>query len=314
VVLATKRLAAVFIVAFLSSTASGLPNVATANPNVSNLVMAMPEEYVHYTITRVNGTLWAKIDGTYPIQILADTGNESLCIPFELPMVYPTPPGTTNIYLSANNAELGWNNYPYDTHHTAIGDWTMIYCSITPVQEQFLLKIHYEHPLEKVNGSYLFLYDLNISPYLSLQSPNSTAFFTIRVDTDVSNLEAYTTESDTVWKPINYTISQEGTAQLIMLQMRSEYSKPLLGDLVIMFSDDEAETTEVTLWIVISLILIAALLVFIIYRKQRGHVSGLNFNLLSRSISCCFVFSSLFKLSMLYLSALSICSISLKRK
>lgn len=278
VVPAMKKLAAVFIVAFLFSTASGLANVATANPEMSNVVMAMPEEYIYYTITCVNGTLWAKIDGTYPIQILADTGNESLCLPFELPMVYPTPPCTTNIYLSANHEELDWNNYPYDTHHTAIGDWTMIYCSITPVQEQFLLKIHYEHPLEKVNGSYLFLYDLNISPYLSLQSPNSTAFFTIRIDTDVSNLEAYTTESDTVWKPINYTISEEGAAQLIMLQMRSEYSKPLLGDLVIMFSDDEAETTEVTLWIVFPLILIAALLVFIIYRKQRRHFSGLKFN------------------------------------
>jgi hypothetical protein len=309
VVPVTKKLAAVFIVAVLFSTASGLANFATANPGMSNLVLAMPEEYIYYTITRVNGTLWAKIDGIYPIQILADTGNESLCLPFELPMVYPTPPGTTNIYLSANHEELGWNNYPYDTHHTAIGDWTMIYCSITPVQEQFLLKIHYEHPLEKVNGSYLFLYDLNISPYLSLQSPNSTAFFTIRVDTDVSNLEAYTTESDTVWKPINYTISQEGAIQLIMLQMRSEYSKPLLGDLVIMFSDDEAETKEVTLWIVISLILIAALLVVIICRKQRGHVSGLKFNLLSLLFFLLFSFL-FYKLSISHLSALSISALS----
>ena len=272
VVPAMRKLAAVFIVAFLFSTASGLANVATANPDTSNLVMAMPEEYVHYTITRVNDTLWAEIDGTYPIQILADSGNKSLCLPIELPMVYPTPPGTTNICVSANHAELDWDNYPYNTHHTAIGDWTMINCSVTNVQEQFLLKIHYEHPLEKVNGSYLFLYDLNIGPYLSLQSPNAIAFFTIRVDADVSSLQAYTTESDTVWKPINFTISQEDTSQLVTLQMRSEYSKPLLGDLVVMFSEDEAETTKVTLLIIIPLILVAVSVTFIIYRKQRRHV------------------------------------------
>ena len=27
--------------------------------------LAMPEEYVNYAITRVDGVLWAKIDGTY---------------------------------------------------------------------------------------------------------------------------------------------------------------------------------------------------------------------------------------------------------
>jgi hypothetical protein len=269
-VLATKKLAAALIFTVLIS--AGLANLAAANPDTSNLIMAMPEEYIHYTITSVNGTLWAKIDGTYPLQILAETDNASLCLPTELPMVYPTPPGTTNIYVSANHAELEWSNYPYDTHHTAIGDWTMIYCVIKPVQEQFLLKIHYEHPVQRVNGSYLFLYDLNISPYLSLQSPNSTAYFTICMDLNVSNLQAYTTQSDIVWKPVNYTASQEGTAKLATLQMYSEYSKPLLGDLVIMFSgaEAEAETREVTLWIAIPLILIAALLAFMIYRRQRG--------------------------------------------
>jgi hypothetical protein len=269
-VLATKKLAVAFIFTLLILVAAnGWINSAAANPDTSRLIMAMPEEYVHYTITSVNGTLWAKIDGTYPLQILAEADGETPCLPIELPMVYPMPPGTTNIYVSANHAELDWGDYPYDTHHTAIGDWTMIYCVIDSVQEQFLLKIHYEHPVQRVNGSYIFLYDLNISPYLSLRSPNSTAYFTIRVDESVSNLQAYTTQSDTVWNQINYTTSQEGNSQLIRLQMHSDYSKPLLGDLAIMFSDAEAEATEVTLWIIIPSLLVAALLAFMIYRKQR---------------------------------------------
>jgi hypothetical protein len=271
-VLATKKLAAAFIFTLLMS--AGLANLVAANPDTSNLIMAMPEEYIHYTITHVNGTLWAQIDGTYPLQILAETDSASLCLPTELPMVYPTPPGTTNIYVSVNHAELDWSNYPYDTHHTAIGEWSMIYCVIKPVQETFLLKIHYEHPVQRVNGSYVFLYDLNISPYLSFQSPNSTAYFTICMDANVSNLQAYTTQTDSMWNPINYTKTQEGTTQLITLQMHSEYSKPLLGDLAIMFSDAGAETTEVTSWVVVPLILIAALLVFIIYRRQRRHSSS----------------------------------------
>jgi hypothetical protein len=187
-------------------------------------------------------------------------------------MVYPTPPGTTNIHVKMNETELDWSNYteayPNALHHTAIGDWPMIYCVIAPVSDYFMLKIHYEHPVQLINGSYLFLYDLNISPYLSSQSPNSTAYFTIRIETNISNLQAYTTETDSIWNPINYTTSQEGTTEIITIQIHSEYSKPLLGDLAITFSDAETETTAVPSWIIIPILLIAALLAVIIYRKK----------------------------------------------
>jgi hypothetical protein len=246
-----------------------LVSLAAANPDLSNLILAMPEEFINYTITRVNGTLWAKIDGTYPIYLLSESEGDSQFVQLdELPMVYPTPPGTTNIHVKMNETELDWSNYPHDTHHTAIGDWDMIYCVIAPVSDYFVLKIHYEHPVQLVNGSYLFLYDLNIREYLSPWSPNSTAYFTIRMETNISNLQAYTTETDSIWNPINYTSSQEGTTEIVAIQMHSEYSKPLLGDLAITFSGAETETTAVPSWIIIPILLIAALLAVILYRKM----------------------------------------------
>jgi hypothetical protein len=268
-VLATKKTAVAFISVLLLSAAAGLADLGTANPDTYPLpIITMPEEYINYTITRVNGTLWAKIDGTYPLCILNESDGAPSCVPQELPMVYPTPPGTTNIHVKVDETELDWSNWPQDTHHTAIGDWNMIYCVIAPVPKQFVLKIHYEHPLEQVNGSYLFLYDLNISPYLSPWSSNSTAYFTIRLDANVSNVRAYTTETDSVWKPMNYTTSQEGTIKVIAIQMYSE-NPPSNGlDLVVMFSDTEAGTAEVTSWIILPLVVIAALLAFIIYRKK----------------------------------------------
>lgn len=244
-------------------------NLAAANPDLSNLILAMPEEYINYTITRVNGTLWAKIDGTYPLYLLHEADDASHCVPLDgLPMVYPTPPDTTNIHVKMNETELDWSNYPHDTHHTAIGDWSMIYCVIAPVSDYFVLKIHYEHPVQVINGSYLFLYDLNIREYLSPWSPNSTAYFTIRMETNASNLQAYTTETDSIWNPINYTTSQEGAMEVIAIQIYSEYSKPLLGDLAITFSDTEVETTAVPSWIIIPVLLIAALLAAIAYRRR----------------------------------------------
>ena len=64
----------------------GLTNVAEANPDLG-VIMAMPEEQVQYTITRVNGTLWAKIDGNYPLRILTAEEGAPSCVPDELPMV-----------------------------------------------------------------------------------------------------------------------------------------------------------------------------------------------------------------------------------
>jgi hypothetical protein len=253
-----KAWAAFVLVLFFSALAGSLfVNLAAANPDTPTLI-AMPEEQINYTITTVNGTLWAKIDGTYPLQILTEKDGAPSCLPPELSMVYPTPPGTNNIHLKVDETELEWSNYPQITHHTAIGDWNMIYCLITPVPEQFVLKIHYEHPLEQVNGSYIFLYDLNISPYLSPWGPNSTAYFTIRLDAKVSNLQAVTTETDEVWNPINYTIIQENTTQVMSLQMYSDYSEPLLGDLAILFSDAESQECA-SFFLVGGTILISAL-------------------------------------------------------
>ena len=267
--------AAAFVFLLLFSVLAGMQfvNLAAANPGVSNLVLAMPEEYINYTITRVNGTLWAKIDGTYPIYLLHETDDAPHCVPLdELPMFYPTPPGTTNIHVKMNETELDWSNYteiyPNALHHTAIGNWSMIYCVIAPVSDYFVLKIHYEHPVQLINGSYLFLYDLNIRDYLSDWSPNSTAYFTIRMEINASNLQAYTTETGSIWNPINYTTSQEGATEVIAIQIYSEQSKPLLGDLVITFSDAETETTAVPSLIIIPVLLIAALLAVIIYRRR----------------------------------------------
>jgi hypothetical protein len=265
VVLTTKKLAALLIFALLLSATAGTARLAEANPDTAPLI-SMPEEQINYTITSVNGTLWAKIEGTYPLHILPESDGAPSCVPSELPMVYPTPPGTTNIHVTVDGMELEWSNWlEADTHHTAIGDWNMVFCLLSPVSEDFVLKIHYEHPVEQVNGSYIFLYDLNISPYLSPWSLNSTAYFTIRMDANVSNLQAYTTETDSVWNPINYTLSQEGATQVVAIQMFSEYDKPLLGDLAVVFSD--AEIPEFPVWVIPALLMFGVLLVALGYKK-----------------------------------------------
>ena len=85
---------------------------AEAESNV--LLLSMPEEYLNYTIAPVNGTLWAKIDGLYPMHLTSEMNT--------LPMVYPTPPGTTIIHVILGDSELSWSNYSEvdstASHHT----------------------------------------------------------------------------------------------------------------------------------------------------------------------------------------------------
>jgi hypothetical protein len=236
-----KVIIAMLMLALLISILMGsLSKTAIANPEGSIPNLSMPIEYVNYTITSINGTLWAKIDGYYPIYLLKQM---DCSFTGDLPMVYPMPPQTTNIHVSLDGKEVSWSNYtqsyPEALHHTAVGDWWMIYSTLENVSDYFELRIHYEHPLEMVNGSYLFLYDLNIDPYLSSQNNNSTAYFTIRMVTNFANLNAYTTETDTQWHPMNYTSTKEGSTQIISIQMTSEYGKPLLGDLVVEFSPNQ---------------------------------------------------------------------------
>jgi hypothetical protein len=156
--------------------------------------------------------------------------------------------------------------YPEALHHTAIGDWWMIYSNLENVSDYFELKIHYEHPLEMVNGSYLFLYDLNISPYLSSQNNNSTANFIIQMQTNFTSLNVYSTETDTKWNPINYTLTKNASTEVVSVRMYSEYGKPLLGDLVVEFSQDR-QVSEFPLW-TLPILSIEVLLVTLFYKRR----------------------------------------------
>ncbi len=188
-------------------------------------------------------------------------------------MVYPMPPQTTNISISLDGREMSWSNYtqsyPDALHHTAIGDWWMIYANLENISDYFELRIHYEHPLEMVNGSYLFLYDLNISPYLSYaQSNNSTAYFCSILDArlTLTSLNFYSTETDAKWNPVNFTLTKKGLTELVLVEMYSEYGKPLAGDLVIEFSQNR-QVSEFPLW-TLTTISISVLLGALFYRRK----------------------------------------------
>jgi parallel beta-helix repeat protein len=247
---------------------SSPPN-PTTTPELS--MFSMPKEYLNYTILSRDGIPWAVIDGTYPIYypIADETGNIS--------MVYPTPPGTTNITIKLNNTQLNYSNFtqqnPNSLHHTAIGDWGMIETTFTP-SNYFVLAIHYEHPITQTNESYQFLYDLNISPYLSPSNPNSTAYFNLKFNKEYPNLQVFTAPIDSVWNTVGYATQTQGNQQEVTFSVISEYSKSLPGDVIVTF---EAQTnaqnqafqasTTATILIIVAIASIGAILLRKKHRK-----------------------------------------------
>ncbi len=117
----------------------------------------------------------------------------------------------------------------------------MIYCKIENAPNNFTLEIHYRHPIQVINGVYTFLYDLNISPYLSPWCNKSTAYFNIRMETNYTELNAYTVGSDRKMVPVNYTVTKDGTVEVISIKVTSEYNMPLPGDLIITFKCDQGQ-------------------------------------------------------------------------
>jgi hypothetical protein len=236
--------------------------------------LSMPTEHINYTIAEVNGVLWAKIDGDYPI-----TPSQPTPV---LPMCYPLPPNASNIHLYIDNTELDFSNYTIATHRTAIGDWQMITSTLTNITDKFELKIHYEHPLERANDSYLFLYDLNILSYLSPQNPTSTAYFFVHFEVNASDVHVYTALAESPieqWQPKEFTLN---SGSELAVEMHSQFGAALPGDLVIIFKNGNGDVvssstlqSEVPSW-VIPVVLDAVFVAVIVYVKRKPIASALS--------------------------------------
>ncbi len=240
----------------------------TIETKVQAYTFAMPEEEVKYTITTVDGGLWAKIDGTYPIIY---NGDET-----SIPMVYPTPPGTTNVSVWLNDVKLEWSNLtetqPKALHHTAIGDWSEILTLLQNVSGYFTLRIHYEHPIQVINGSYAFLYDLNIQEYLSAEQNASVAHFIVTMDTEFENLKVYSVDPETeAVKPMAFSVTGEKPV-VIKINEVSDFNAPLPGDLLITFSEKEGSSDSTfiigALGVAVTLITVFAIVSLFLRRRR----------------------------------------------
>jgi hypothetical protein len=261
----------------VDSSPSPAPSGSSQQESSSDLsTIAMPVECVNYTVSVINASFWATVDGIYPIHIPSGWVGQSL------PMVYPTPPGITDVGVNLDGQPVSWSNLtqtdPKALHYTYLGNWSMIICTIRPASTDFLLTIHYQHPIAKVNGSYVFLYDLNISPYLSGSSSSSVAYFNVRFETKSSDINVCRVPGDSskprdsIRTPVNFTLSQENGTEIVAFNTTSDYSESVPGDELITFQAAQAQVPEFPAWITQSLLISVVIGVgLLVYFKKCNH-------------------------------------------
>ena len=142
----------------------------------------------------------------------------------------------------------------------------MIYCVVQPAADDFVLRIHYEHSVQVINGTYTFLYDLNIISYLSPESPVSTAHFNVFLEANCSGVNVYTTGFNGTWTPKSYETTTEGGVQAVSFDIVSEYNQPLLGDIVVTL--ENPAVPEFSAWTVLAL-LAAVFVAVVVLKKNR---------------------------------------------
>jgi parallel beta-helix repeat protein len=248
------------------------PPAIPANSSAQAFI-SMPQEYINYTVSSINGSLWATVDGVYPLHISPELVGQ------QMQMVYPTPTGTTpDIKIAMDGQELSWSNYTAVNsealHYTYLGEWPMVACTIVPTATDFLLTIHYQHPIMQANGSYLFLYDLNINPYLSETSERSTAHFTICFEANCSDIHVYNVPGDSsipqdsTMTPVEFTLNQINGTQTATFNITSDYSKPVPGDQLVIFQGIQVQAPEFPSWIILPLTTIATLFTALFAKRK----------------------------------------------
>jgi hypothetical protein len=102
-------------------------------------------------------------------------------------------------------------------------------------------------------------------------SNSSKAIFTVRFETEVTDIRVYTTKDDNVWNGKDFIEGNENGAKSLTIYMNSVLNEPLEGDLVVMFSDvPDQGSRESWYWMIIFGSLVAIIILVVIVFRSRS--------------------------------------------
>jgi hypothetical protein len=280
-------LALSLILALVISTVAGtqLFKVTKANPGIPSEIppiVAVPEMYVNATISRVNGTLWARVDAAYPTETIYAFGDSyrvsteafwpdyppvevTITVAYDrIDAYYPIPLNATNISLKMDGAELDWAYRARDFFHLFDIDLPELKWTISPVPTNFSLTAHYEHPVPATGttyaylGNYAFLFAFGSRYGLDsiaheypgyswsgwVKDGSPVVHFNIEMEPILANISAYAIDNRGTLTQLNHTISTEKSTERLEFTISRGAGETAFPFGVVVVFDEAAETSE----------------------------------------------------------------------
>lgn len=210
----------------------------------------VPEMKVNATIFNVDGKLWAAIDAEYIMHTVYAYGDSYLAensgmglvkypeSPYLLVIVtqdvleahYPIPLDAVNISVELNGNKVGVQYDARGFFHLFDAYLEEINWTVSPVLDDFIVLVHYEHPVPRTTDRYNYLGDYmvalplygrygcsNISyPLYSWYGypPNN---YSIQIESKLSNLQVYSVNTQGILVSLKSTIFDEKGRWVTML-------------------------------------------------------------------------------------------------
>lgn len=175
--------------------------VVKANPVYPGELLMTKEDMV-ITISKVDGKMWAQVNGTYNFSVVAPP-------PYSAVMYYPVPSDAEAISVKIDETPLDWT-YNGTYYPTLVGDFPFIKWLISPVPNVFSIKTQYEHPVHITGGNCTFLYALGTGRYLA-EPKWCWAYITVYISKDIAptgdDIDVYLATKEGVTEPANYSIT-----------------------------------------------------------------------------------------------------------
>jgi hypothetical protein len=298
------ELPALLLLILLSGIYLQTSNFAAAYP-ISEIPpkVNVQEMKVNATILSVNGTLWAEIDADYAMHTVYAYGDSYLAENSGMGLVkypespyltvtvtqdvleahYPIPLDATNISVELNGNKVGVQQDSHGFFHLFNADLAEINWTVSPVLDDFIVSVHYEHPVHRTTEDYNYLGDYvvalplygrygcsNISyPLYSWYGypPNN---YSIQIESKLADLQVFSVNTKGALTPLNSTIV-DGSGRWVTTLCRTQDSSFIHGAVMVFNAQPDKSPQFPVVLAAASIVTVVAIVcaILLVFRRHR---------------------------------------------
>jgi hypothetical protein len=268
----------------------------------------VPEMNVNATISNVNGALWARIDAEYTMHTVYAYGDSYLAensgmglvkypnSPYLLVTVtqdvleahYPIPLDATNISVELNGNKVGVQQDANGFFHLFDANLAEINWTVSPVLKNFIVSVHYQHPVHQTTEDYNYLGDYAVAlPLYGRYGCNNISYplyswygyppnnYNIQIESNLANLQVYSIDTQGALTPLNSTVDDSG--RWVTTLNRTQESSFIHGA-VMVFNAPAVESLQFPLFPITAAsaaaVLIIVFVILLVFRRHRKPASS----------------------------------------